>query len=439
MSSYGYDGNGNRTTQNENGVTTDFTYQTDNRLTGVRRDGRSSTYAYDGLGRQLNTTETSGLGSQTTKSVWDVTSVVQQSNPAFGTSTLMRDAIGEVALQTGAGEPSWALLDGLGTTAAQAVGGSVTQLSTFDDWGTQSFDTIGWTSAVYYTGETTDAGYGLNSYYSRTYDPTTGSWMSQDSWRGLLAEPQTIARYAYVGINPASLWDILGFISPTADDARAAKAIGKSSDYYYDALNEPVDEGGNNPLAGNSDSEDWEGEVDWNGYNQEKQTCITNMTFTPECDESALQARHHIPGGGVAASTDFFGDNPTARGIANQPLTLIAEAWAIANGAEGCRVIEDGFIACYGADGGYGGGGTTIGDVFITPEGFDQTVGQPGLISHETQHANQWGAFGISFIPAYFYESWTSTNQTGNYACTNWFEVDADLKAGNYGVVCKGY
>ncbi|MDN4640372.1 DUF6531 domain-containing protein [Agreia sp. PsM10] len=211
-SSYGYDGNGNRTTQNENGVTTDFSYQTDNRLTGVTRDGRSSSYAYDGLGRQLNTTETSGLGSQTTKSVWDGTSVVQQSNTASGTSTLMRDAFGEVALQTADGkDASWALLDGLGTTAAQAVGGSVAQLSTFDDWGNQSFDTIGWNSAVNYTGETTDPGYGLNNYYSRSYDPTTGSWMSQDSWRGLLTQPQTAARYSYVTNSPTTFSDYLGY------------------------------------------------------------------------------------------------------------------------------------------------------------------------------------------------------------------------------------
>jgi RHS repeat-associated protein len=78
-------------------------------------------------------------------------------------------------------------------------------LSTFDDWGNQSFDTIGWNSAVNYTGETTDAGYGLNNYYSRSYDPTSGSWMSQDSWRGLLTEPQSLSRYAYVNNSPATL------------------------------------------------------------------------------------------------------------------------------------------------------------------------------------------------------------------------------------------
>jgi RHS repeat-associated protein len=87
----------------------------------------------------------------------------------------------------------------------------VTQLSTFDDWGNQSFDTIGWNSAVNYTGETTDPGYGLNNYYSRAYDPTTGSWMSQDSWRGLLADPQSLGRYAYVDNGPTTRQDLLGY------------------------------------------------------------------------------------------------------------------------------------------------------------------------------------------------------------------------------------
>ena len=433
-SSYGYDGNGNRTTQNENGVTTDFTYQTNNRLTGVSRDGRSSSYAYDGLGRQLNTTETSGLGSQTTKSVWDGTSVVQQSNPASGTSTLMRDAFGDVALQTGNGDPSWTLLDRLGTTAAQAVGGSVAQLSTFDDWGNQSFDTVGWNSVVNYTGETTDPGYGLNNYYARTYDPTTGLWMSQDSWRGLLTEPQTVARYAYVGNNPASLWDILGFISPTADDARAARAIGKSSDYYYDALNEPVDEGGNNPLAGNPDSEDWE------GYNEDKQTCLSNMTFTPECDESALQEKHHIRAvAGAPIATEFYENNPTLRAIKNQPITLTAEAWAMANGADGCRLIKDGFLVCYGASGGFGGGGTTFGDVFLTSGTLEDVLEYPDVLDHERQHANQWAVYGSSFVPWYLFENATSTIETGHYGCTNWFEVNAGLDEGNYRAKCSGY
>jgi RHS repeat-associated protein len=333
-SSYGYDGNGNRTTQNENGVTTDFTYQTDNRLTGVTRNGRSSSYAYDGLGRQLDTTETSGLGSQTTKSVWNGTSIVQQSNPASGTSALMRDAFGEVALQTADGmDASWALLDELGTTAAQAVGGSVAQLSTFDDWGIQSFDTIGWNSAVNYTGETTDAGYGLNNYYSRTYDPTTGSWMSQDSWRGLLTEPQTAARYGYVTNSPSTFSDYLGYCGggrggvPMCPGPRGGHSQGTGS------ASAPLHQA---PIAQMISRDDDIDSVQWNGP-------LDDGTQDPSDDYSAMPARHvqgfdegfpgYIPmlpefNGGFGA-----GVRPPVRPIGD-PRAAIVDSWYDANGTQ---------------------------------------------------------------------------------------------------------
>jgi hypothetical protein len=59
----------------------------------------------------------------------------------------------------------------------------------------------------------------MNNYYSRTYDPTTGLWMSQDSWRGLLERPQTLARYGYVSNSPIHFQDVGGFriSDPSAD------------------------------------------------------------------------------------------------------------------------------------------------------------------------------------------------------------------------------
>jgi RHS repeat-associated protein len=266
-STYAYDPNGNRTSQTEAGVSTWFAYQSDGRLTDVTRNGRSSTYAYDGLGRQTSTTESSSHGTSTSETVWNGTTPIQQSSPT-GSTALITDALGELALQADLGDPSdpatadaaWSLLDRLGSTVAQSISGSLTQLSTFDDWGTQSFDTPGWSATANFTGERTDPGYNLNTYLSRTYDPTTGSWLSQDSWHGLLTQPQTAARYAYVTNTPTTLVDLNGnrpwdpavsvqgktngnwnyhsvnqgrSTSPTASDHYAAVKQGLPSDYYY--------------------------------------------------------------------------------------------------------------------------------------------------------------------------------------------------------------
>lgn len=53
--------------------------------------------------------------------------------------------------------------------------------------------------------------YDLNQYYARCYDPSTGTWASQDAWRGLLAQPQSLHRYAYVLNSPARFADVGGY------------------------------------------------------------------------------------------------------------------------------------------------------------------------------------------------------------------------------------
>ncbi|MCS5713513.1 DUF6531 domain-containing protein [Herbiconiux sp. CPCC 205716] len=269
-SSYRYDANGNRTSQTESSVTTDFGYQSDGRLNSVSRAGRSSTYAYDGLGRQVAASETSTHRTTSSSTTWNGTTPLEVAAPS-GTTSLVTDALGEVALEAdaalgpaGSAEPAsdaaWSLLDRPGSTVAQATGSSIAQLATYDDWGTQSFDTTSWSSTTGFTGERTDPGYNLNTYLARTYDPTTGTWLTQDSWRGLLAHPQTAARYAYVTNSPTTLIDPDGHrpwdpaasassksntgwnytptsqgrsASPTASDYYAASDQGLPPDYYY--------------------------------------------------------------------------------------------------------------------------------------------------------------------------------------------------------------
>lgn len=217
--SYSYDPAGNRTRQVVGDTTTSFGYDPTGRVTSASRDGRSTTYSYDGLGRQVSSTDTMDKGgAQTTTQAWSGTSVVQRTNSAHGVTSLVRDVAGELALQAdssdgsaGSAEVAWSLVDRLGSSVAQSVGGSITQLADYTDFGEATFETAGWSSPLGFTGETADAGYGLNQYFARTYDPATGSWLSQDPYRGLLTQPQTLHRYAYVGNNPATDRDWLGY------------------------------------------------------------------------------------------------------------------------------------------------------------------------------------------------------------------------------------
>ncbi|GAB3583619.1 hypothetical protein GCM10027406_28540 [Leifsonia lichenia] len=241
--SYSYDRAGNRTGQVVGGARTSFDYDPSGRVTSVSRDGRATSYAYDGLGRQVSSTDTTDRGgSQTTTQAWSGTSVVQRSNSAHGVTSLVRDAAGELALQaSGSSEVAWALVDRLGSTAAQSVGGSITQLADYADFGEASFETSGWSSPLGFTGETVDAGYGLNQYFARTYDPASGSWLSQDPYRGLLTQPQTLHRYAYVGSNPVTFWDLLGFrAAPFNGTDSIPLGTGMTKQQMADAMSGPL-------------------------------------------------------------------------------------------------------------------------------------------------------------------------------------------------------
>ena len=222
VASYSYDGAGNRVNQTVGGVSTRFGYNPAGQTTQVQREGRTTSYGYDGLGRRTATTDQTRYGSTITNTVFDGLNPVQSSTLGAGTSTSIRDAVGTLVEHvTANGDATWDLLDRLGSTVAGAVGASITQLSSYDDWGAQQFETTGWSAPANFTGETTDPTQGLNHYHARTYDPTTGSWTSTDPVHGLLTQPRALHRYAYAWANPSSNLDVDGNlcarVSPQSD------------------------------------------------------------------------------------------------------------------------------------------------------------------------------------------------------------------------------
>ncbi len=61
------------------------------------------------------------------------------------------------------------------------------------------------------TGKEFDENTGLVWFGARHYEPETGVWMGQDSYRGRLSEPMSLHRFGYVHNNPVSYWDWYGF------------------------------------------------------------------------------------------------------------------------------------------------------------------------------------------------------------------------------------
>lgn len=213
---YTYDANGNRTRMQTGSAVTDYSYTADDRLAEIDQGLREVEYEYDGLGRALTEEVRSLLVLQSeTEQVWDGMVVVAQSSTA-GATSLVRDVLGDVALQStpgllGSTDTRWGLTDRLGSTIGQAQGSKVGQLAEYSDWGMPTFGTLGWNSVTGYTGELGDTTSGLVNFHARSYDPTAGSWLQADSYRGTLTDPQTLGRYGYVTGNPTTLTDAYGY------------------------------------------------------------------------------------------------------------------------------------------------------------------------------------------------------------------------------------
>ena len=62
------------------------------------------------------------------------------------------------------------------------------------------------------TGKEFDENTGLVWFGARYYEPETGVWMGQDSYRGRLDSPMSLHRYGYVGNNPVNYYDYYGYV-----------------------------------------------------------------------------------------------------------------------------------------------------------------------------------------------------------------------------------
>jgi RHS repeat-associated protein len=84
-----------------------------------------------------------------------------------------------------------------------------------------------------YTAQDYDPETGLLHFYARYYDPATGAWLTQDSYRGQLLDPVSLHRYGYVGGNPVSYWDLLGWKTYYLHGTHADAPQKDSDDYKF--------------------------------------------------------------------------------------------------------------------------------------------------------------------------------------------------------------
>ena len=199
-----YDANGNMASRVVDGQAQVLEWDAENRLVRVRQGASVSTFLYDGDGNRVRAT----VDGVTTVYIGNY---YEQSGSAI--RTYCYHAGQRVAMREG-GVTTWLFGDHLGSTSVAYRGSDgQTTRQLYYAWGTAR---PGPGNALptdhTFTGQKLDARSGLMYYVARWYDPQVGRFLSPDSIVPEPGEPQGLNRYTYAGNNPCLYVDPTGHV-----------------------------------------------------------------------------------------------------------------------------------------------------------------------------------------------------------------------------------
>ena len=201
--------NGNQLRLVEPQGTTVFTYNEENRLTGIGfPTGTSVEYQYDGQGRRLRMKDP----NVEVFSQYGMGQVISDRDGAGAViAYYVRGIGGRLISNVQTAGTRYYHFDGLGSVVAltDSAGAKVSSY-TYDEFGVlkqstgQSWNNFEYTSSIH------DASPGLYLMGARYYNPALGRFITQDTWGGNAYEPWTKNLYAYGRGNPVNYIDPTG-------------------------------------------------------------------------------------------------------------------------------------------------------------------------------------------------------------------------------------
>jgi RHS repeat-associated protein len=231
--SYGYDGNGARTsstvaaTGTDPAAVTSYAYTAAGALASVATPTATVEYTVDGRGLRQSRT----VGSDTDDFVWSTMGGLPLLLDDGDRAYLYGPSLTPVAQVDEAGAVEYLHGDLLGSVRTITDGsGAVVGASTFDAFGSRAAHTGAADSTFGFTGGWTDPVTGLVHLRARDYDPVSGQFLSVDP-----AVDSTRQPYAYTGNAPVQRTDPSGldFVQDLYDGALgAAAAAAAGSDCF---------------------------------------------------------------------------------------------------------------------------------------------------------------------------------------------------------------
>ena len=239
---YTYDLNGNQTKEIDSitGEEADYKYDADNRLSeATGRTGETVDYEqdnkYNGFGQRIRKKE----GSDETNYFYDGTAVLYTEDGNGETTTFnligTEDNILFTARPAEEEETSfYSYTKDLRESTINLIGsdGSSVRSYSYDDFGeTKVMGSGDFCNEVCYGAGIYDDTTGLYYLNARYYDPDTGNFLTQDTYRGSRSRTETLNLYGYCAGNPINytdpsghwIWGIIGAASGAYDGYKYAK------------------------------------------------------------------------------------------------------------------------------------------------------------------------------------------------------------------------
>jgi len=255
---YTYDANGNRIRiQDDVNGNTEYEYDCRNRLLAatVYRDGMAihETYTYDYAGNRISKT-TDGVTTNYLVNPNGALAMVLAEYDANGTCTAEYLRANGLVSRKRTDGISFYLTDGGGSVRMLAdEHETITDTYTYDAFGVLISSTGTTANEFRYRGEQCDTSTGNYYLRARYMDPSTGTFISSDSYSGSTGNPISLHKYLYANANPVSYSDPSGYISLM----EGMLAVGMMS-VMYNSISSML----NVYQAGGSDEQAWTAYLD---------------------------------------------------------------------------------------------------------------------------------------------------------------------------------